>query len=153
MKTGSWFLFFFLVSVAAIVLNERPIDAGRVLKRRSVVAAQADKIPCDYHIVPNGDYDVRDILMNKLSSGPSGGVGHKYSNNFGPAKMKTSDAANTLKINKLPSGPSGGVGHKYINAEGFTKPSVVPSQKVITMMPFNKLPSGPSGGVGHNNND
>ena len=153
MKTDSWFLFFFLASVAAIVSNEGAVDAGRVLKNRNIVTTQADKSPCDYHYIPNGDHTVGDILKNKLPSGPSGGVGHKYINSSGPLKLKTSNEGNTLKINKLPSGPSGGVGHKYINAEGLMKASVVASENLISSVPFNKLPSGPSGGVGHSNND
>jgi len=153
MKTGSWYLFFFFVSVAAIVLNEGAVDAGRILKKRNIVAAQGDKNPCDHHNLLNGDYEVGSILKNKLPSGPSPGVGHKYINSLGPVKMKTSNAANTLKINKLPSGPSGGVGHKYINADGSMKASAVPAQNLITTTPFNKLPSGPSGGVGHSDND
>jgi hypothetical protein len=134
MKTSSWFLFFFVVSVAAIVLNEGAVGASRVLKKGKIVTAQADKIPCDHHNLFNGYYEV-------------------YINSLGPVMMKTTNAASKLKINKLPSGPSGGVGHKYINADGSMKASVVPAQKLITTTPFNKLPSGPSDGVGHSNND
>lgn len=101
-----------------MVLNDGVVDAGRIFKRRNIATTHANKNPCDHHNLLNGDYEVGDILKNKLLFFPSGGVGHKY-----------------------------------INAEAFTKPSVIPSQKLITMMPFNKLPSGPSGGVGHSNND
>jgi hypothetical protein len=134
MKTSSWFLFFFLVSVAAVVLNEGVVDESRALKKGKIVTAQADQIPCDHHNLFNGYYEV-------------------YTNSLVPVMMKTSNAANKLKINKLPSGPSGGVGHKYINADGSMKASVVPAQKLITTTPFKKLPSSLSGGVGHINND
>lgn len=150
MKTGSLFFLFFLISVAAIVLNQGAVDAaGRILKKGNVVTAQADTIPCDDHYnILNGVYEVGDMLKNKLPSGPSPGVGHNYINSVGSEKMKKSNASNTLKMNKLPSGPSGGVGHKYINADGKAS-----AQRLITTTPFNKLPSGPSGGVGHSNND
>jgi len=153
MNSRSLFLFFFFVLVAAIVMKEGAIDAGRVLKMRNIATVQANKNPCDHHNVPNGDYDVRNILKSKLPSVPSPGVGHKYIDSLSPLKMKTSKASNTLKINKLPSGLSEGVGHKYINAEGLTKRSIVPSQKLITIAPFNNIPSGPVGRVGHNYND
>ena len=154
MKTGSLFFFFFLISVAAIVLNPGAVDAaGRVLKKKNIiVTAQADKIPCDHHNLLNGDHElVEGILKNKLPSGPSGGVGHNYINSLGSEKMKTSD---TLKMNKLPSGPSGGVGHNYINAAGSMEPRKASAERLITTTPLNKLPSGPSGGgVGHSHND
>ena len=145
MNTGSLFFFFFLISVAAIVLNPGAVDAGRVLKRKNIiVTAQADKIPCDHHNLLNGDHElVEGILKNKLPSGPSGGVGHNYINSVGSEKMKTS---NTLKMNKLPSGPSPGVGHNYINSVGFEKMKNSNAENTLKM---NKLPSGPSGGVGH----
>ena len=148
MKTGSSLFFFFLISVAAILLNQGAVDAaGRVLKKRNIiVTAQPDTIPCDHHnLVKSGVYvEVGDILKNKLPSGPSSGVGHNFINSLGPVKMNTAGNTNTLKMNKLPSGPSPGVGHKYINAAGKASP-----QRLITTTPLNKLPSGPSGPVGH----
>ena len=147
MKTCSLFLFF-LISVAAIVLNQGAVDAGRVLKKMNIVTDQADTIPCDHHnlVNVNGVYvEVgADILKNKLPSGPSSGVGHNLINSLGPVKMNTAGNTNTLKMNKLPSGPSPGVGHKNINAAGKASP-----QRLITTTPLNKLPSGPSGPVGH----
>jgi hypothetical protein len=151
MKTASLFLFFFCVSVAVILLKEGAVDAGRVLKKRNIVTCQADKNPCDQHNFLNRDHKVEGILKNKLPSGPSPGVGHKYIDSLSPVNTKRSNAANKLKINKLPSGPSGGVGHKYINAAGSMKPSVIHAERLITT--FDKLPSGPSGGVGHSYND
>ena len=161
MKTGSLFLFFFLISVAAIVLNPGAVDAGRVLKKKNIiVTAQADKIPCDHHNLLNGDHElVEGILKNKLPSGPSGGVGHNYINSVGSEKMKTS---NTLKMNKLPSGPSPGVGHNYIKHRNIVvtaRADTIPCDhhSLVNGVLYevgdilkNKLPSGPSGGVGHN---
>ena len=150
MKTGSLFFFFFLISVAAIVLNPGAVDAaGRVLKNRNnIVTAPPDTIPCDHHNLLNGDHElVEGILKNKLPSGPSPGVGHNYITSLGSENMKTS---NTLEMNKLPSGPSRGVGHKYINAAG--KASAA-AERLITTTPLSKLPSGPSRGVGHSHND
>jgi hypothetical protein len=131
------------MAVAAIVLKKVAVDAGRVMKTRSIVKCQAEKNPCDHHNILNGhhnilngDHKVGGILKNKLPSSPSPGVGHKYIDSLGPVNMKTINATNTLKINKLPSGPSGGVGHKYINAAGSMKPSVVPAHRLITTTPL-----------------
>lgn len=84
-----------------MVLNDGVVDAGRIFKRRNIATTHANKNPCDHHNLLNGDYEVGDILKNKLLFFPSGGVGHKYINSLGIAEMKTTNAHNSL-INCFP---------------------------------------------------
>ena len=70
MKTAAGLLvLFFFISVAVLVLNDRPVHAGRVLKR-NIMSKQTHKNPSDH---PN-------LLIEEVDVAPSGPNpgGNKY---------------------------------------------------------------------------
>jgi hypothetical protein len=69
MKTAAGLLvLFFFISVAVLVLNDRPVHAGRVLKR-NIMSKQTHKNPSDH---PNLLIDRPNILIKEVDVAPSG---------------------------------------------------------------------------------
>jgi hypothetical protein len=171
MKTAAGLLvLFFFISVAVLVLNERPVHAGRVLKR-NIMSKQTHKNPSDH---PN-------LLIEEVDAAPSGpnpggnkntqskceGLNYvhvdKLNTQFqkdhvlpcGQRLSKLVDGDRELGdiLNgKLPSAALPGVGHKYIISFGPLKmktSNAAISASTSKELKINKLPSGPSAGVGH----
>jgi hypothetical protein len=104
MKTAAGLLvLFFFISVAVLVLNDRPVHAGRVLKR-NIMSKQTHKNPSDH---PN-------LLIEEVHVAPSGPNpgGNKYTQSI--SEGLNSDHPNLLieEVDVAPSGPNPG-GNKY----------------------------------------
>eukprot|EP01018_Ginkgo_biloba_P034055 Gb_30263 [translate_table: standard] len=117
-------MYLLLCVCICILAGGAPLGEGRIVGKRKNSAAHAK----DSHDVKR-DYSRR--VMNKLPSGPSPGVGHKYINGHVKA-TGTADPSHykANPLNKLPSGPSPGIGHKYTHhAHDFTIPTHFINQK------------------------